>query len=70
MMMRATSSGSSLNVLASWFCWCDYIVLKLIGRDTVTCANRLMLIVQLRRFYVTDSTRRLNLLKTQPPKID
>jgi len=32
-----------------------------IGWDTVTCANRLKLIVQLRRFYVIDSARRPNL---------
>jgi hypothetical protein len=32
-----------------------------IGWDAVTCANRLKLIVQLRRFYVIDSTRRPNL---------
>lgn len=32
-----------------------------LGWDPVTCANRLKLIVQLRRFYVTDSARRPNL---------
>jgi hypothetical protein len=32
-----------------------------IGWDAVTCANRLKLIVQLRRFYVIDSARRPNL---------
>ncbi len=32
-----------------------------IGWDPVTCANRLKLIVQLRRFYVIDSARRPNL---------
>lgn len=32
-----------------------------IGWDPVTCANRLKLIVQLRRFYVMDSARRPNL---------
>ena len=32
-----------------------------IGRDAVTCANRLKLIAQLRRFYVIDSARRPNL---------
>lgn len=32
-----------------------------IGWDAVTCANRLKLIVQLRRFYVLDSARRPNL---------
>ena len=34
---------------------------RYIGWDCVTCANRLKLIVQLRRFYVTDSARRPNL---------
>jgi len=34
---------------------------KHIGWDAVTCANRLKLIVQLRRFYVIDSARRPNL---------
>jgi DDE_Tnp_1-associated/Druantia protein DruA len=32
-----------------------------IGWDAVTCANRLKLVVQLRRFYVLDSARRPNL---------
>ena len=32
-----------------------------IGWDSVTCANRLKLVVQLRRFYVIDSARRPNL---------
>src|SRR5210317_678164 len=32
-----------------------------IGWDSVTCANRLKLIVQLRRFYVIDRIRRPNL---------
>lgn len=34
---------------------------KLIGWDAVTCANRLKLVVQLRRFYVVDGARRPNL---------
>jgi hypothetical protein len=34
---------------------------KHIGWDALTCANRLKLIVQLRRFYVIDSARRPNL---------
>ena len=34
---------------------------KHIGWDSVTCANRLKLVVQLRRFYVIDSARRPNL---------